>query len=78
MDEIMAIELLREVLLGESKTDLPMNSVQKERIEEKQMTVTMPKQMTTQSGAVATSAGQDRRCLPSTAQQSMYWDVGED
>ena len=30
MDEIKAIELLREVLLGESKTELPMNSVQRE------------------------------------------------
>ena len=70
MDEIKAIKLLREVLLGERKTELPMNSVQKERIEQKKMPAATPEQITTQSGAVATSAGQDRGCLTSTAQQS--------
>ena len=69
MDEIKAIELLREVLLGENKTELPMNSVQKEREEQKRMPAVVPVQTTTQSGAVATCAGQDRGCLPSTAQQ---------
>ena len=35
MDELEAIELLREVLLGERKTPLPMNSVQERRIKER-------------------------------------------
>ena len=70
MDEIKAIELLREVLLGDSKTELPKNSVQKEREEQRRMPAVVPDQITTQSGAVATCAGQDRGCLPSTAQQS--------
>ena len=70
MDEIKTIELPREIFLGESKTELPMNSVQREREEQKRMPEVVPEQTTTQSGAVATCAGQDRGCLPSTAQQS--------
>ena len=57
MDEIKAIELLREVLLGENKAELPLNSVQKERAAQKKMPAEAPKQLTTQSGAVATCAG---------------------
>ena len=68
MDEIKAIGLLREVLLGKSKTELPMNSVQKEREEQKRMPAVVSEQTTTQPGAVATCAGQDH--LPRTAQQS--------
>ena len=69
MDEIKTIELLREVMLGESKAELPMNSVKKERIEQKKMPAATPEYITTQSGTVATSAGQDWGCLPITAQQ---------
>ena len=39
MDEIAAIELLREVMLGESKSRLPMNSVQQTRLKEKQLPI---------------------------------------
>ena len=70
MDEIKAIGLLREVLLRESKTELPMNSVQKEREEQKRMPAVVPEQTTTQFDAVATCAGKDRGCLPSTVQES--------
>ena len=35
MEELEAIELLREVLLGERKLPLPMNSVQEKKIKEK-------------------------------------------
>ena len=70
MDEIKVIKLLRKVFLGESKTELPINNVQKEREEQKRMPAVVPEQTTTQPGAVVTCAGQDRGCLPSTAQQS--------
>ena len=49
MDEIKAIELLREVLLGESKTELPKNGVQKEKEEQKRIPAVVPEQTTTQS-----------------------------
>ena len=48
MDEIKAIGLLREVLLRESKTELPMNSVQKEREEQKRIPAVVPEQTTIQ------------------------------
>ena len=37
--EIESIKLLREVLLGEKKTPLPMNSVQRHKKEKKQVEV---------------------------------------
>ena len=45
MDEIKTIELLREVMLGESKAELPINSVQKERIEQKKIPTATPEQI---------------------------------
>ena len=57
MEEIAAIELLREVLLGERKEELPLNSVQKERAKQREMPAIVPEQTTTHSGEAASGAG---------------------